>query len=256
MQFLDESLGSGSNISQERRVDSIVKCHYQTKPPAVIELLTKDQINMDQGYTISPTTVETAQGEVVADFEIQGHPGGYDSHRPGYEGQEYFVDNEGQVRHQYENVDFDQLDEYKYQEPDLPGEYIQNIVEMFGGPNEYAMATAWARQNLSQDFIYEFNDALESCDVDQMQPMFEELLSLYHGEDNDEAFQDVQPFDPELQRDIFQAFGGADAYNEFTDWASENLSDEAIENYNLAMESGDQRLIIKAVNWLVEQRTG
>ena len=211
---------------------------------------------MEHGVTISPVMVETFEGDQIADFSIEAHPGGSDSHRPGYEGQEYFVDNQGQVHHQYENIDFDALDENQEQEPNLPAEYVQNIVEMFGGPNEYATATAWARQNLSQDFIHEFNDALDSGDVDQMQPAFEELLSLYHGEDNEEAFEDVQPFDPELQHDIFQAFGGADAYNEFTDWAYENLSDEAIDNYNLAMESGDQRLIIRAVNWLVEQRTG
>lgn len=210
---------------------------------------------MERGVTVEPVMVETAEGEQIADFSINGHPGGSDSSRPGYQSQEFFQDSHGNVHHQYENLDFNSLDEYAEPQSDLPADYINNIQDMFGGPLGYSRATEWARQNLSTDFINDFNDALNSGQDELMTPAFEQLLSLYHGTDDEEAVQDVEPFNPELQSEIYQAVGGEQIYNKLVGWASDHLPEEAVDNYNAAMESGDERLIRTAVQWLVNQKT-
>ena len=208
---------------------------------------------MDQGYTVSPVMVETAQEDQVIDFAVEGMPLGYDSFSADQGGQEYFVDPHGQVHHQYENVDFDQLDEYQDRSSYTESDYVQTIEELFGGPNEFATAAAWARENLSEDYIDAFNDAINTGDPSVATPAFEELLNLYQGEDLDERNLKAEPFDPELQSEIFHRLGGQETYNQLTAWASDNLDDNQINHYNAAMESGDEKLIRKAVGWLVQQ---
>ena len=210
---------------------------------------------MERGVTVEPVMVEGVDGEVIADFEVQAHPGGSDSSRPGYQGQEFYQDSHGNVHHQYGNVDFDALDENAEPQSDLPSDYISNVQELFGGREGYLRATDWARQNLSADFINDFNTALNSGEEELMTPALEQFLNLYQGGDQDEAVEDVEPFPSELQSEIFQAVGGEQVYNNLTQWASDNLDDQAVTNYNLAMESGDEHLIRTAVRWLVNQRT-
>lgn len=208
---------------------------------------------MQNGVTVSPIMVETAEGDQIADFSVDGHPGGYDSGRPGYEGSEYVIDNRGTVHHQYENVDFESLDEYQEPQQDLPADYLTDIQSLFGGSEGYLRATQWAKQHLNQDFIDEFNEAMNSGDPDLMTPHIEQLLSMYQGTDSEEDVIDEVPFDPDLQAEIYQAIGGEGVYDKLTSWATENLSEEAVDNYNAAMDSGDERLIRTAVQWLVGQ---
>lgn len=212
---------------------------------------------MEHGYTITPTTTETAEGEVVTDFEIEGMPGGYDSHDPNFQGMsDYNVDRFGRQHHDYENVDFEEFNEDPELEPNHLGYFLENIVELAGGAENYAQTINWARQNLSEEQQRQYNAAMNSQDEGIIESAVIELMH-YKQESQmpDEELSD-QPDEQmfaEDQQEIFDELGGLHVYEHITDWASNEMPDEQIDRFNQLMSHGSKREVRIGVQWLVDK---
>lgn len=52
------------------------------------------------------------------------------------------------------------------------------------------------------------------------------------------------------QQEVFNSVGGADTYRQMTEWAASNLSQDEVQAYNAAVESGDKAQVMFAVKGL------
>ena len=212
---------------------------------------------MEHGVTISPTTVETAEGEVVTDFAIEGHPGGYDSMDPNFQGMsDYAVDRFGRQHHELENVDFEQFDEDPELEGDHLGYFLDNIIELAGGPEQYNSTINWAKKNLTEEQQRQYNDAMNSRDEGIIESAVIELMHYRQEVNTPQEEVSDQPDEPmfaEDQQDIFDALGGQHVYEHMTDWARETMPDDQIERFNQLMSHGSKREVQIGVQWLVNQ---
>lgn len=211
---------------------------------------------MQHGVTITPTTVETTEGDVVTDFEIVGHPAGYDSQDPNFGAQEYFVDRWGQSHHELENVDFEEFDEDPEMEMDHAGYFLENVVELAGGVESYQRTIAWAQHNLSAEQQDQYNQAMNSADPEIIEAAVLELMHAQQESQQPEQRVSELPEDPmteEHQQGIYNAVGGEHAYRHMTAWAREEMSEDQIDRFNHLMSVGSAAEVVIGVQWLQQQ---
>ena len=169
---------------------------------------------------------------------------------------QYVETPDGQVRHEWTDLDPEIYQRYEqdYIDPDEYGEqfqeteltendqeYLQDIV---GGSEAYQELISWAAGVLSPDDIQAYDQIMQSGDVGDMEEAVRWLYEQYSNYDHS----------TDASRDsvVDAVFDAIPHYGDILQWASQNLSDLAIQEYDSVMESGDDDLIYQYVNNLVE----
>jgi hypothetical protein len=169
---------------------------------------------------------------------------------------QYVETPDGQVRHEWADLDPEIYQRYEqdYIDPDEYGEqfqemeltendqeYLQDIV---GGSEAYQELISWAANVLSPDDIQAYDQIMQSGDVGDME---EAVRWLY------EQYSNYDPSTDTSSDSVVDAvYDAIPNYDEIIEWASQNLSDLAIQEYDSVMESGDDDLVYQYVNNLVE----
>lgn len=211
---------------------------------------------MEQGYTITPTTTETTEGDVVTDFEIEGMQEGYDSFDPNFHGYDYHVDKYGRAHHDYENVHFEEYDEDPELEFNHDGFFVSNLMELAGGVESYQETINWARRNLSEEQQLNFNAAMDSHDDETIEAA---VIELMHAQQESNSPQEVVSDSPEDQmfeedaNDIFDELGGRHVYEHITEWARNEMPDDQIDRFNYLMSHGSKHEVRVGVQWLTDK---
>ena len=213
---------------------------------------------MDQGITVSPVMVETEDGqEVLGDFQIEGHPPGYDSHDVNHQGMsDYAVDRFGRQHHELENLNFEEFDEDPELEGDHIGYFLDNIIELAGGPAQYNSTINWARNNLTEEQQRQYNAAMDSRDEGTIEAAVIELMHYRQESQTPQEELSDQPDEPMFEEDqqtIFDELGGRHVYEHMTDWARNEMPEDQIERFNQLMSHGSKREVQIGVQWLVNQ---
>ena len=118
-------------------------------------------------------------------------------------------------------------------------QYLQEIV---GGAETYQELISWAANALSEEQIQEYDDIMNSGDVGAME---EAVRWLY------EQFSNADPEDTSGDDFVDQVYDAIPNYDEVTAWAAENLSEEAIEEFNNVIQYGDTQLQAQFIDELV-----
>ena len=124
--------------------------------------------------TVSPVVTVNDQGqEVISDLSVStGHSG------VGRDGQvenwrfDYQEDSEGRIHHVFENVELERDDGIHFDE----SEYIEALLE--SNPT-IAVAQQWALDNLPEEWVNEYNQQIETGDLDELNKAVEWLLQQY-----------------------------------------------------------------------------
>jgi hypothetical protein len=208
------------------------------------------------GIAIDPTT-----GEEVISFDTGhfddgiGRNAAIARHMQSHPAQ-YVQSPDGSVRHEWADLDPEIYQRYEqdYIDPDEYGEqfqeteltendqdYLQDIV---GGSEAYQELIAWAAGVLSPDDIQTYDQIMQSGVVGDMEEAVRWLYEQYSNYDHSS--------DTSSDSVVDAVYDAIPNYDEIIEWASQNLSDLAIQEYDNVMESGDDDLIYQYVNNLVE----
>ena len=169
-------------------------------------------------------------------------------------GDEDFVwDPESQTyRHRFADLDPELLDQHGEQYALNPEDYEveetdgrefsdaerDHLFGMVGGSDNYSVLMEFAKENMPDDFIQQYDAIMQSGDMEQSQEAISVLLEAYQNWDG-EAEEDVSEDMDELADAIYEQFGGQESYTSMLQWAATNKSQEFIDAYDAAMESGD-----------------
>lgn len=167
---------------------------------------------------------------------------------------QYVTDVNGRVHHEWSDLDPERYQRYEddFVDPDEYGqqfdqmeltendmEYLQEIV---GGSDSYQEIISWAASSLSEELIAEYDAIMESGDVGAME---EAVRWLY------EQFSNADPEDSSGDDFVDQVYEAIPNYDEVTAWAADNLSEEAIAEFNNVIEYGDTQLQAQFIDDLV-----
>ncbi len=115
------------------------------------------------------------------------------------------------------------------------------LVDLVGGEENYGKLIAWAGENLEQQDIAEFDQVLESGDIEKCKDNVLKLKDLYESKGND--YSEVIAEDTSLTEDDIQMLqnlvGGEENYGKLIAWAGENLEQQDIAEFDQVLESGD-----------------
>jgi hypothetical protein len=169
---------------------------------------------------------------------------------------QYVQSPDGQVRHEWADLDPEIYQRYEqdYIDPDEYGEQFQEMVltendqeylqDIVGGSEAYQELISWAAGVLSPDDIQTYDQIMQSGDVGDMEEAVRWLYEQYSNYDHSS--------DTSSDSVVDAVYDAIPNYDEIIEWASQNLSDLAIQEYDSVMESGDDDLIYQYVNNLVE----
>jgi hypothetical protein len=118
---------------------------------------------MSSGYTVSP--IYSEQDGSVVDFELSGGSEGYRS-----TDRDFVELTDGTRKHVFQDVELQE--DGTYDADDYYDTLAQSDPRI---PN----AIAWAGQNLPQDLIVTFNEAIDNDDVDTVQEYLEYILEQF-----------------------------------------------------------------------------
>jgi len=167
---------------------------------------------------------------------------------------QYVTDANGRVHHEWSDLDPSRYQQYEpdYVDPDenaqqyqqLPvteedQQYLQDIV---GGSDSYQELISWASNALSDEQIKEYDDIMSSGDIGAME---EAVKWLY------EQFSNADPEDTSGDDFVDQVYQAIPNYDEVTAWAADNLSEEAIAEFNNVIDYGDTQLQAQFIDELV-----
>lgn len=136
--------------------------------------------------TLTPTT--DAEGNVTG-YDLQQDNGG---HWKGNQ-QDYVEFQDGSVHHRFENVEVNE-DDFDY---DAYTDYYDTLAKSI--PN-LPVVLDWASNYLPQNYIQEYNDALEANDLETVNQTLEHIVALY-GEQGSSKFQEEQDYRNEEEDD-------------------------------------------------------
>ena len=147
----------------------------------------------DKAYTVSPVITINDQGqEVISDLSVStGHSAdvGRDGQVRGVEF-DYYEDNKGQIRHRFSEVE---LESERQSPSDFDeSEYIGALLE--ANPT-IADAQQWAEHNLPQEWVDDYNNKIESGDLDDLHKAVEWLLEQYENRSQNSEPEQVQEDD-------------------------------------------------------------
>ena len=169
---------------------------------------------------------------------------------------QYVTDANGRVHHEWSDLDPARYQQYEedYVDPDEYGtqfdqmeisdndqEYLQDIV---GGSEVYSEIVAWAAESLDSDDIEAYDQIMMSGDIAEMEEAVRWLYEHYsnadelYGDSTDDSFID-------------QVYEVVPYYDQVTAWAFDNLSEDAIAEFNNVIEYGDTQLQAQYIDQLV-----
>jgi len=167
---------------------------------------------------------------------------------------QFVQDTNGRIHHEFSDLDPARYQQYEqdYVDPDEYGqqfdqmeltendmEYLQEIV---GGSDSYQEIISWASNALSEEQIQEYDNIMNSGDVGAMEDAVRWLYDQFSNADPEDTSGD------DFVDHVYQAIPNYDAV---TEWAAENLSEEAIAEFNNVIEYGDEALQAQFINELV-----
>lgn len=197
--------------------------------------------------TISPNFQETPDGEVLTDFTV--HQRQHLHHGTADEDSDYYEDDFGVLHHRYGDFDpervqqiEDTLDGDPQALDDSDAEALMGIV---GGQDAYSSMIQWASTNLPDDAINEFDSVMDSGDINAIEDAIIWLQDQYLQAGGDSELFVDEPSD--LREVVLEVYPH---YDQMTEWAQENLTPEAIDDYNAVMESGDRDQIAAYIDQL------
>ena len=167
---------------------------------------------------------------------------------------QYVTDANGRIHHEFSDLDPSRYQQYEedYVDPDEYGQQFdqmeltendaQYLQEIVGGAETYQELISWAANALSEEQIQEYDDIMNSGDVGAME---EAVRWLY------EQFSNADPEDTSGDDFVDQVYEAMPNYDEVTAWAAENLSEEAIAEFNNVIEYGAEALQAQFINELV-----
>ena len=167
---------------------------------------------------------------------------------------QYVTDANGRVHHEWSDLDPSRYKQYEedYVDPEAYGQQFQEmeltendmeyLQEIVGGSESYQEIIQWAANALSEDQIEEYDDIMSSGDVGAME---EAVRWLY------EQFSNADSEDTSGGDFVDQVYEAIPYYDEVTAWAAENLSEEAIAEFNNVIQYGDEQLQAQFINDLV-----
>ena len=171
---------------------------------------------------------------------------------------QYVQDTDGRIHHEWSDLDPERYQQYEedYVNPDEYGaqfeemeisendqEYLQDIV---GGSDAYNEIIAWAASALDPDDIQTYDQTMETGDIGEMEEAVRWLYEQFSNADfsDDYSSDDEDSF-------IDKVYSAIPNYDEVTAWAYENLSEEAIADFNSVIENGDTELQAQYIDNLV-----
>jgi hypothetical protein len=167
---------------------------------------------------------------------------------------QYVQDANGRIHHEFSDLDPARYQQYEqdYVDPDEYGQqfdqmeltendmnYLQEIV---GGSESYQEIIQWASNALTEEQIQEYDNIMSSGDVGAME---EAVRWLY------EQFSNADPEDTSGDDFVDQVYDAIPNYDEVTTWAAENLSQDAIDEFNNVIQYGDTQLQAQFIDELV-----
>jgi hypothetical protein len=145
-----------------------------------------------QGMTVEPTISYTESGqEYVSDFNAYNTWGGGEFLPPTRDEYEMF-----------DQYDFEEDPDF-YDDSDSDAEYIEALDQQYADAILEANdglydALDWASQSLPNEFVEDYNNAIDSGDYDLINEAVERLMALYYemtGIQEPEEYELVQDFD-------------------------------------------------------------
>ena len=133
---------------------------------------------------------------------------------------DYVEFEDGSIHHRFENIEFDEEEEFSYDEDD--SEYISALYEL--NP-ELGDAVEWSREAFTPDEVEWYNAMIDSPDLDDLNEAIEFLLDKYQDYvDNlvlePEDFPDEDEYEEEYYED-------EEEYETESEW--ENITEEQVE---------------------------
>lgn len=209
------------------------------------------------GFVVDPATGEE---RVSYDHGTYDSGEGRDraiAYHMGHQMADYVVTHDG-AYHEWAELDPERYQQYEedYVDPNaMRAEYesmplaetdIEELQGIVGGSEEYRNLIAWAAENISEENIADYDRIMDSGDAAAIESAVRWLYSQYLDKAGDEEDSDS------FVEQTYQAVGGHENYAAMMEWAKENLSDEAIAEYDTVMETGDDDLRSMYVQRLVE----
>ncbi len=210
--------------------------------------------------TFSPSiVVDPDTGEEIVSYDQgiydsgEGRNAAIAHHMASHQAQ-YVTDANGRIHHEFSDLDPSRYQQYEqdYVDPDEYGqqfdqmeltdndaEYLQEIV---GGSESYQEIISWAASSLPEELIAEYDAIMESGDVGAME---EAVRWLY------EQFSNADPEDSSTDDFVDHVYQVIPNYDQVTAWATNNLSEEAIAEFNNVIEYGDRQLQAQFIDELV-----
>ena len=171
---------------------------------------------------------------------------------------QYVQDVDGRIHHEWSDLDPERYERFEpdFVDPDEYGtqfdemeisendqEYLQDIV---GGSDAYNEIIAWAASALDPDDIANYDQIMESGDIGEME---EAVRWLYEQFSNADLSDDYSSNDEDSF--VEQVYDVIPNYDDVTAWAYENLSEEAIAEFNSVIENGGTELQAQYIDNLV-----
>jgi hypothetical protein len=202
---------------------------------------------------VDPDTGEELVSYDHGIFDSGGRNAAIAHHMQSHQDQ-YVQDANGRIHHEFSDLDPARYQQYEqdYVDPDEYGQqfdqmeltendmnYLQEIV---GGSESYQEIIQWASNALTEEQIQEYDNIMSSGDVGAME---EAVRWLY------EQFSNADPEDTSGDDFVDQVYDAIPNYDEVTTWAAENLSQDAIDEFNNVIQYGDTQLQAQFIDELV-----
>ena len=223
------------------------------------------------GMTCSPIPTENQDGTVSYDFEVDDGKSRVSAIEDFHRNQDNYglYDAQGNlVHHQYFPTEADeqlQLEQEFGREAKASDFYTDQlseadedaIFEAAGGEENFANALQWAKDNLPEELMSQVISAYSTGDVEALLTITSKLSEMY--EENKVEVTDVPADYPDEEIDAvaseahsvaMQIAGSEENYDLMTQYASENWSEEEINQFDAIIDNGSTDDIQTAVSYL------
>ena len=158
-----------------------------------------------------------------------------------------------EVRHQEERFVVDeQTGEAHYDNTMTDADY-ETLIESYGGESVYAEVSDWAALNFSQADIDGFNAIIDSGDLSEIANAIDTVYNHYQARTSDAETVTDEAIQQSTEDWVFETLMPQPEYEQMISKAREALDDEAIEQYNSIMESGDREMIGRTIEMMRNQ---
>tara|TARA_R110002012_G_C11390224_1_gene584432 strand:+ start:74 stop:685 length:612 start_codon:yes stop_codon:yes gene_type:complete len=134
-------------------------------------------------------------------------------------------------------------------------EDLDNLVQMYGGQEEYQAVEEWSTSYYDEADIELWNQIVERGDLSEIAEAIEYIKRDYDSRDEDVEFaDDADVSDQETVDYIFSEVVDRDHFNSLVEYAAQHLDDTSIEQFNTIVESGNREQIIATIRCLNDWR--